>query len=611
LRSFSRTVLLRGIASLVVLLCVSGSSRAQTGANVALVINEESPDSIRIGEYYARKREVPESNVIRIRTLVADGLTRAAYAGSIERPIARALTERGLQDRILYIVLTKGVPLRINGRAGLRGDVASVDSELTLLYRRMTGRDVLVTGPLENPYYLGGTPLNQAKPFNHRDHDIYLVTRLDGFTVDDVLALIDRGSAPSREGRILLDRRTGPAAGPADLWLVDAAAKLREVGHGERVELVETLPTEGIDAVLGYFSWGSNDPANRRRRLGLEFTAGSIGATLTGTDARTFATPPDGWEPGADLRDRTKVFANAPQSLMADLIRDGLTGAGGNISEPLLAGSIRPQVLFPAYLSGFNLAEAFYLALPQLSWQSVIVGDPLCRPFAGRVLTEAELLSPVDTVTELPALFGARRMEVVRSTSAGASPEVVALIVRAETRIAKGDRQSARATLEEVIQLAPDLVEPRVQLALLYEETADIEAAMRQYRRVLELQPANAIALNNLAYRLAVDQKNPTEALPLARRAVALSPRNPDLLDTLGWIHHLLGNHGEAAKVLAEAARRAPGRAEIRLHAAIALAAIGSYTAAATHLDEAVRLAPEFDSRDDVKELRAVLQKKR
>ena len=33
----------------------------------------------------------------------------------------------------------------------------------------------------------------------------------------------------------------------------------------------------------------------------------------------------------------------------------------------------------PAYLSGRNLAESYYLALPVLSWQSLIVGDPLCR----------------------------------------------------------------------------------------------------------------------------------------------------------------------------------------------------------------------------------------
>ena len=32
----------------------------------------------------------------------------------------------------------------------------------------------------------------------------------------------------------------------------------------------------------------------------------------------------------------------------------------------------------PAYAHGRNLAESYYLALPFLSWQGVIFGDPLC-----------------------------------------------------------------------------------------------------------------------------------------------------------------------------------------------------------------------------------------
>ena len=38
-------------------------------------------------------------------------------------------------------------------------------------------------------------------------------------------------------------------------------------------------------------------------------------------------------------------------------------------------------MLFPAYLAGFNLIESFYLAIPHLSWQTIVVGDPLCAPF--------------------------------------------------------------------------------------------------------------------------------------------------------------------------------------------------------------------------------------
>lgn len=202
-------------------------------------------------------------------------------------------------------------------------------------------------------------------------------------------------------------------------------------------------------------------------------------------------------------------------------------------------------------------------------------------------------------------------MEVVRERTGEAPREVIALIVRAEEQFRAGDRGAARATLERATELAPGLAEQHLQLALLYEESGDVQAAVARYRRVLELQPQNAAALNNLAYRIAVDQKVPAEALPLARRAAALAPQDPRVLDTLGWIHHMLGNSAEAVRLLTDAVRRAPGSAEVRLHAALALAAVGSYATAENHLNEAVRLSPEMESRQDVRDLRARLAKRR
>ena len=89
--------------------------------------------------------------------------------------------------------------------------------------------------------------------------------------------------------------------------------------------------------------------------------------------------------------DPKTFFAGTPDALIGDLIRDGVTGVAGQVGEPLLLGAVRPDVLFPAYLAGYNLAEAFYLATPTLSWTTIVVGDPLCRPFTGRVLTSSDL----------------------------------------------------------------------------------------------------------------------------------------------------------------------------------------------------------------------------
>ena len=124
--------------------------QAQSAENVAVVINEASSESQQIGEHYARVRALPQANVFRIRTSTDDVIERQAYVDTIERPIGETIRRLGLQDRLLYVVLTKGVPLRIAGTTGLKGTQASVDSELTLLYRRLTGQAVPTPGVIEN-----------------------------------------------------------------------------------------------------------------------------------------------------------------------------------------------------------------------------------------------------------------------------------------------------------------------------------------------------------------------------------------------------------------------------------------------------------------------------
>ena len=86
--------------------------------------------------------------------------------------------------------------------------------------------------------------------------------------------------------------------------------------------------------------------------------------------------PPDAWK-YTSWQDKQHWFAGSPQGLTADLIHEGASGASGNTYEPYLNACARPDYLLPAYLEGRNLAESFYLSLVYLSWQGVVLGDPL------------------------------------------------------------------------------------------------------------------------------------------------------------------------------------------------------------------------------------------
>ena len=77
---------------------------------------------------------------------------------------------------------------------------------------------------MDNPFYLGDKPRKRREAFTRDRSDLYLVTRLDGFSVDDVKALIDRGMASrSRNGRIVLDQKATVIDRGGDQWLAETA----------------------------------------------------------------------------------------------------------------------------------------------------------------------------------------------------------------------------------------------------------------------------------------------------------------------------------------------------------------------------------------------------
>jgi Tfp pilus assembly protein PilF len=365
----------------------------------------------------------------------------------------------------------------------------------------------------------------------------------------------------------------------------------------------------GVDGVLGYYSWGSNDPENRLRRLNLTFVPGALAGMFVSSDARTFMEPPADWNPGT-WDNKATHFAGSPQSLAGDLIREGVTGVAGHVAEPFLEAAIRPNILFPAYLSGFNLAESFYLAMPFLSWQTVVVGDPLCAPFRTRFLNAAEIDPGVDEATEYPKYFSNRRLRTI-SVAAYQNirihPDTIRLLLHAEVRLMKQDKQGARELLEEAILRDSRLVLAQMMLANMYEQDAEYDKAIERYRRVLQLFPDSPTALNNLAYALAVRKGQPMEALPLAEKAYTAGKGSPNVADTLGWVRHLAGDDAGAIGYLEEAMKSAAQNPEIHLHAAIVYAGLGKTNQASQSLARALSLDPKLAARDDVKSLQSKL----
>ena len=577
----------------------------QSGANVLVVANSASPDSLRIAEHYAASRKVPGEQVLRLAGIEPNvvEVTRAAFDAQIAAPIASWLTRNAAQDRIHYLVLTQGMPLRIQGSTGREGTVSSVDSELALLYRRMTGEVVPTAGAVPNPYFLGDAAIAEARPFSHERVPIYLVTRLDAFSTADALVLIDRAASATTAGKFVLDQRASWQA-VGNNWLKAAADRLIERGLADRVLLEVTgRVVTGEKDVLGYYSWGSNDPAIRQRRFDFGFAPGALAAMFVSYDGRTFKEPPATWQIGSWER-REDYFEGAPQSLAGDLIREGVTGIAAHVAEPYLDATIRPQILFPAYAAGFNLAESYYLAMSSVSWQTVVVGDPLCAPF--RQAPQTDLDPGLDPDTELPRWFSGRRLKALEGKNLALAGRQQYLL--SEARRARGDAAGARQALERAVALERRLVPAQLILGNELQLEHKYAEANDTHRAVLAEQPDNLMALNNLAFNLADRLGKPREALPIAQRAYAIGGRAAVVADTLGWVYFLLGDYQQAAALIGPAAQAAPSIAEIQLHAARVFAAAGRREPAAAFLAKALELDPNLATSPEVAMVRAALK---
>jgi uncharacterized protein (TIGR03790 family) len=364
------------IPAILALAAVAPFLHAADAHNVLVVINDNSSVSRTIGDYYARRRSIPEANLCHIRASEDETIPRDQYNRQIAGPIATFLRAGGLVDQILYIVTTLGVPLRIDGADGQDGDRASVDSELTLLYLDMKrGGPHATKGSLPNPFFA-----KKDAAFAHPQFPIYLVTRLAAYDFDGVKNIIDRALQAVNKGKFVIDERdNGQTSG--DEWLHSAAIFLPK----ERVVLDESTKVlyDQTD-VIGYASWGSNDRNRTRRFLGFHWLPGAIVTEFVSSNGRTFKKPPDTWNSSMDWSKPDGFFAGSPQSMTADYLLEGATGASGHVFEPYLGQTPRPELLLPAYYKGRNLAESYYLAIPSLSWQNIVVGDPLCSLGAPR-----------------------------------------------------------------------------------------------------------------------------------------------------------------------------------------------------------------------------------
>lgn len=147
------------------------------------------------------------------------------------------------------------------------------------------------------------------------------------------------------------------------------------------------------------------------------------------------------------------------------------------------------------------------------------------------------------------------------------------LLELADRQARAGRKEQGRILMRRWLEMDPYDTAVRVALAANLESSVSVEEAKLQYTAVLEQEPENIIALNNMAWLLRFE--NPAGALELIRRAASNKRHSPALLDTRAVIEHLNGNHSNALMSIKIAVKLAPDNATIAYHQAMIVAGMG------------------------------------
>ncbi|MBU4604351.1 MAG: tetratricopeptide repeat protein, partial [Proteobacteria bacterium] len=150
--------------------------------------------------------------------------------------------------------------------------------------------------------------------------------------------------------------------------------------------------------------------------------------------------------------------------------------------------------------------------------------------------------------------------------------------------------------LTRALKIAPNNPTALVARGDVYEMMGKTQQAMEDYRQSLALNRDFVPALNNLSYLLSQEggDKNLNEALPLVQRAKRLSPSDPRVLDTLGWVLSQRGAHSSALAELEDAKKLTPSNPTIYYHLGATYVAMNKLDEAQKDLKKALSLGTDF-----------------
>jgi len=124
--------------------------------------------------------------------------------------------------------------------------------------------------------------------------------------------------------------------------------------------------------------------------------------------------------------------------------------------------------------------------------------------------------------------------------------EILFNTIESGVLIQNGYTPEAKGLLDTALNKYPNETDLLFARVLFYDNVGDRAGSEQDLRQIILMQPEDSRALNHLGYMLADQTDRHAEALDLIERAIAISPDDPAIIDSLGWAQYKLGRYEEA-----------------------------------------------------------------
>ncbi len=395
------------VAMMVLASLAASQCRALSPDEIMVIANRDVPGSVDLARYYAERRGVTSILELSLGELT-DSISRSDYNSKVLGPVRKTVIEQELTQPVRCIVTVYGVPFKV----GPRGPLPDKSAELTELRAKVKEqKDTLTRLTAENKKLTA--QYKQANALLMRyNTDLHRITGEEtGASLDSELSMarsegydlfrwqmnnLQNNPIPETSPTLMVSRLDGPSLEIAR-GLVDKALKTEEQGGLKGIAYIDSRGMAKRDA-FGQFDRTVKNLADLiRRRHIMEVHQETTEALFQPGDCPQTAVY-CGWYSlkkyidafdfvdgaiGYHIASFEAIHLRDPNSTewCPAMLSDGVTATLGPVAEPYLHSFPQPDAFFGRLFDGRCLVEAYYATKPFNSWQLMLIGDPLYRPF--------------------------------------------------------------------------------------------------------------------------------------------------------------------------------------------------------------------------------------